>query len=168
MGESEHLILNTLRLRGVAGNEPLGAGLLRIQEDFSADIGELHDAGAAVADRSPMLEISNAMVRLYKEAFGRGPTKARAQFAGPDTLVVMLESSLTVAERNLVAMGEHQRLREARLFFQYALEDQFRLIVEDALGRRTLAFISGIDTQRDVAVEVFTLEPVASEEADDA
>ncbi|MBV9603611.1 MAG: DUF2294 family protein [Solirubrobacterales bacterium] len=106
-----------------------------------------------------MLEVANAMVRLYKEAFGRGPTKARAQFAGPDTLVVMLESSLTVAERNLVAMGEHQRLREARLFFQYALEDQFRAIVEEALGRRTIAFISGMDTARDVAVEVFTLEP---------
>ena len=82
-----------------------------------------------------------------------------AQFAGPDTLVVILECSLTVAERNLVAMGEHQRLREARLFFQYALEDQFRAIVEQALGRRTLAFVSGIDTQRDVAMEVFTLEP---------
>ena len=38
--------------------------------------------GTAMQDRSPMLEISNAMVGLYKEAFGRGPTKARAQFAG--------------------------------------------------------------------------------------
>ena len=118
-----------------------------------------HHGVSTVSDRSPMLEISNAMVRLYKEAFGRGPTKARAQFAGPDTLVVILESSLTVAERNLVAMGEHQRLREARLFFQYALEDQFRAIVEQALGRRTVAFVSGMDTQRDVAMEAFTLEP---------
>jgi uncharacterized protein YbcI len=133
---------------------------MRMQEDFSESI---DDAGTAVADKSPMLEISNAMVRLYKEAFGRGPTKARAQFAGQDTLVVMLESSLTVAERNLVAMGEHQRLREARLFFQYALEDQFRAIVEQALGRRTLAFVSGMDTARDVAVEVFTLEPIAED-----
>jgi uncharacterized protein YbcI len=102
------------------------------------------------------------MVRLYKEAFGRGPTKARAQFAGPDTLVVILESSLTVAERNLVALGEHQRLREARLFFQYALEDQFRGIVEEALGRRTVAFVSGLDSARDVAMEVFTLEPAGN------
>ena len=106
-----------------------------------------------------MLEISNAMVRAYKEAFGRGPTKARAQFAGPDTLVVILEASMTVAERNLVTMGEHQRLREARLFFHHALEDQFRAIVEEALGRRTVAFVSGIDTNQDVAIEVFTLEP---------
>lgn len=130
---------------------------MRIQEEVVGNVGVEH-AGAAVADRSPMLEISNAMVRLYKEAFGRGPTKARAQFAGHDTLVVILENSLTVAERNLVAMGEHQRLREARLFFQYALEDQFRAIVEEALGRRTVAFISGIDTGRDVAMEVFTLK----------
>ena len=94
-----------------------------------------------------------------KEAFGRGPTKARAQFAGHDTLLVTLESSLTVAERNLVAMGEDQRLREARLFLSYALEDQFRAIVEQALGRKTLAFVSGIDTARDVTIKLFTLEP---------
>lgn len=134
----------------------------RSQDQISGSVAESQENAAtamAVTDRSPMLEISNAMVRLYKEAFGRGPTKARAQFAGPDTLIVILESSLTVAERNLVAMGEHQRLREARLFFQYALEDQFRGIVEQALGRRTVAFVSGIDAARDVAMEIFTLEP---------
>jgi uncharacterized protein YbcI len=132
---------------------------MRMQEHITDTVDQDHQSGSTLTERSPMLEISNAMVRLYKEAFGRGPTKARAQFAGQDTLVVILENSLTVAERNLVAMGEHQRLREARLFFQYALEEQFRAIVEQALGRRTVAFISGIDTARDVAMEVFTLEP---------
>ena len=138
---------------------------MRMHEHISAGIEEHeHHAASALSDRSPMLEISNAMVRLYKEAFGRGPTKARAQFAGADTLIVILESSLTVAERNLVAMGEHQRLREARLFFQYALEDQFRAIVEQALGRRTVAFITGIDPARDIALTVFTLDPPAAED----
>jgi uncharacterized protein YbcI len=125
--------------------------------------GEILDAAESVAtatvDRSPLLEISNAMVVLCKEAFGRGPTKARAQFAGHDTLLVILESSLTVAERNLVAMGEHRRLREARLCLSEALEDQFRAIVEQALGRKTLAYVSGIDTARDVTIKLFTLEP---------
>jgi uncharacterized protein YbcI len=116
--------------------------------------------GDEVESRSPMLEIANAMVRLYKSAFGRGPTKARAQFAGPDALVVFLENSLTVAERNLATMGEHDRLREGRTFLQHSLEHEFRAIVERALGRRTIAFLSGLDTERDVAVEVFTLEPV--------
>jgi uncharacterized protein YbcI len=114
--------------------------------------------GAATVCRSPLLEISNAMVALYKEAFGRGPTKSRARFAGPDTLLVTLESSLTVSERNLAAMGEHRRLREARLFLSDALEDQFRAIVERALGRKTLAYVSGIDTARDVTIKLFTLE----------
>jgi uncharacterized protein YbcI len=112
------------------------------------------------AGRSPMLELSNAMVRLYKDVFGRGPTKAKASFAGPDTLVIVLENSMTVVERNLAAMGEHARLRDARLFFQYAVEEQFRDNVERILGRKTVAFISGMDTRHDVAIEVFTLEPL--------
>ena len=57
-------------------------------------------------------------------------------------------------------MGEHQRLRETRLFLLYALEDQFRAIVEQTLGRKTVAFVSGIDTTRDVTIKLFTLEPV--------
>jgi len=64
-----------------------------------------------------------------------------------------------VAERNLASLGEHQRLRDARMFFQYAVEREFRQTVEQILGRRTVAFISGIDTREDVAVELFTLEP---------
>jgi uncharacterized protein YbcI len=109
--------------------------------------------------RSPMLEIANAMVRLYKEGFGRGPTKARAQFAGPDTLVVMLEHTLTVAERNQLVMGELERLRAARQLFQTAFEAEFRAVVERTLARKTLAFVSGLDPARDLAVELFTLEP---------
>src|ERR1700749_4308944 len=123
---------------------------MRMQEDIATSTEDRQNGSAGVADKSPMLEISNAMVRLYKEAFGRGPTKARAQFAGADTLVVTLEASLTVAERNLVAMGEPQRVREPRLFFQYPLEDQLRASVENPLRRRPVAFISGIDPERDV------------------
>ena len=44
------------------------------------------------------MEVSNAMIRLYKEYFGRGPTQARAHWAGPDSLVVLLEDTLTPAE----------------------------------------------------------------------
>jgi hypothetical protein len=57
---------------------------MRMQEDTPGSVDEREeDAASALADRSPMLEISNAMVRLYKEAFGRGPTEARAQCPRP-------------------------------------------------------------------------------------
>jgi uncharacterized protein YbcI len=85
-----------------------------------------------------MLEISNAAVQLYKHAFGRGPTKAHASFAGADTLVILLENTLTIAERNLVALGEHQRLRQQRLRLQQALEGPMRALAERAFGRHSL------------------------------
>ncbi len=103
-------------------------------------------------------EISREMVRLYKEQFGRGPTKARTEFAGTDVVICTLENSLTPAERRLAEMGEHQRLRDTRMYFQHATENQFREVIEDLLGRRVRAFVSGIDTTTDVSSEVFHLE----------
>jgi uncharacterized protein YbcI len=121
-------------------------------------------AEAAVARRegsSPLLAICNATVALYKQAFGRGPTKVRAHYASPDTVVVLLEDTLTAAERNLVALGEQDRLRESRLIVQRVLEDRLRDIVEGALGRRAIAVMSAIDVDRDVCAEILTLEPRA-------
>jgi uncharacterized protein YbcI len=84
-------------------------------------------------------------------------------FAGADTLVVVLENTMTVQERNLASHGEEKPLRESRFVLTRALEGRFRSIVERALGRRTLAFVSGFDTLRDVAVEVFTLAPESTD-----
>jgi uncharacterized protein YbcI len=102
-------------------------------------------------------EISREMVRLYKELFGRGPTKAKTEFAGPDVVICTLEHSLTPAEQRLVEMGEHQRLRDTRMYFQHATERQFRETIERITGRPVRAFVSGIDTCVDVSSEVFHL-----------
>jgi hypothetical protein len=47
--------------------------------------------------QSVLAEISRGMVRLYKEQFGRGPTKARTNFAGTDIMIVTLEDTFTPA-----------------------------------------------------------------------
>ena len=114
------------------------------------------DAGAA---ESVLSAISMEMVRLYKEQFGRGPTKTRTNWAGPDVLVVTLEQTFTPAERSLQRMGEHQRLRDLRLLFQYAEVDTFCAPVERLIGRKVRAFISGIDTVADLATELYVLHP---------
>jgi uncharacterized protein YbcI len=114
----------------------------------------------ADATQSVTMAISNEMVHLYKSLFGRGPTKARTAWAGPDTIAVTLEETLTPAERNLVRLGEHQRLRESRIFFQYATVREFCEPVERLTGRKVRGFISGIDTSVDgMALELFTLHP---------
>jgi len=114
-------------------------------------------AGATTARQEPMLEISNRMGRLHKQAFGRGPTQCRALFADHQSLVVILEQTLTVSERNLLAMGEIARLHESRMFAQSALEHEARAIIEEVLQRRTLAFITGLDPRRDMTLHFFTL-----------
>jgi uncharacterized protein YbcI len=107
---------------------------------------------------SKLAEVSREMVRLYKEQFGRGPTKARSDFAGPDLIVCTLEDTLTPAEKRMAEFGEHQRLRDTRLYFQHATEAQFCEIIERVLERKVRAFISGLDTHNDVAAELFYLE----------
>jgi uncharacterized protein YbcI len=114
------------------------------------------------ADRQglELQEITNSMVRLYKELFGRGPTKARTHYAGPDTLVSTIQNSLTPAERAMIDLGEDQRVREIRMFFQHASEQDFVGTIEQITGRKVWAFVSGIDTGEDVSSEVFYLEPL--------
>ena len=94
-----------------------------------------------------LAEVSNEMVKLYKEYFGRGPTKARTDWAGPDILICTLEDTLAPVERKLVELGQHERLRDTRTFFQYATMQSFVHPVERLTGRTVRAFVSGIDTR---------------------
>jgi uncharacterized protein YbcI len=103
--------------------------------------------------------ISNEMVGIYKDQFGRGPTKTRTNWCGPDVLIVTLENTFTRAERSLQQMGEHERLRDLRTFFQYAEIQRFCEPVERLTGRRVRAFLSAIDTYMDIASETFVLHP---------
>jgi uncharacterized protein YbcI len=105
------------------------------------------------------------MVRLFKHQFGRGPTTARTSWTG-DVITVVLENTLTPAERNLVRMGEHQRLRDTRMFFQHASVREFCEPVERITGRKVRAYTSGIDTEIDgLSVETFVLHPAEAPNA---
>jgi uncharacterized protein YbcI len=106
-----------------------------------------------------MRDVSRAIVRIYKEQFGRGPETVSTHLSGGDTIVTILKNSLTPVELSMREMGEVQRLRDIRLMFQHATEAKFRAVVEQATGRRVVGFMSGIDVEHDLSCEVFTLEP---------
>ena len=105
-------------------------------------------------------ELSGAFVHSFKTLFGRGPTRVASHFAGPDTLVVTLEKTLTPGEQRLVWMGEQLRLCEMRKLIQLANHDDYREIVEDITDRKVRAVVSGLDPDNDIAVETFILEPL--------
>jgi uncharacterized protein YbcI len=109
--------------------------------------------------REQLQALTNAMVRLYKEQFGRGPTKSRSDYAGRDLIVCTLEQSMTPAEHTMADMGEHDRLRDIRMWFQHASEKEFVETTERITGRKVRGFVSGMDTNKDIASELFYLEP---------
>jgi len=45
------------------------------------------------------------------------------------------------------------------MHFQYMSEDDFVQVVERITGRKVRAFVSGVDTKRDVSSELFYLQP---------
>jgi uncharacterized protein YbcI len=124
-----------------------------------------HSTPVDQEQRSILMDVSNAMVHLFKEQFGRGPTKARSHWAGRDILVCVLRESFTPAEKNMVALGEHQRLRDIRAFFQTATEDEFKETVARIVGRPVESFMSAIDSHTDTAMEVFIFEPDESRDS---
>jgi uncharacterized protein YbcI len=108
------------------------------------------------------MEVSNAMVRLHKEQFGRGPTQARSHFAGPDSLMCVLEDVLLPAELKMIELGDDARVRDARVSFQVATADDFIAAVEGIVNRKVRAFGSAIDTRMNVVFENFAFEPQAA------
>jgi uncharacterized protein YbcI len=101
--------------------------------------------------------VSNIIVKLHKEQFGRGPTHARSDFGGRDTLVCTLEDALLPAERAMVESGRTDRVRESRTDLQAATANLFIKAIEDILGRKVRAFASAIDPAPGVVFEIFAL-----------
>jgi uncharacterized protein YbcI len=109
--------------------------------------------------RSLLSDLSNAMVALHKEQFGRGPVRARTVFADDNTIVSTLEDALLPAEVALVKMGQQDRVQETRLFLQMATRREFIGAVEQRVGRKVTAFSSALDPGAAVVWEIFNLEP---------
>ena len=104
-----------------------------------------------------LLAISNAMVRLYKDHYGKGPTKART-YHQEDVITCVLRGGLTRAERTLLGAGHSDAVMRGRHMLQSALREQFVEAVETLTGRRVIGFMSGNAPEADMSVEVFVLE----------
>ena len=76
-----------------------------------------------------------------------------------DTVVCILRGGFTTVERTLLDTGEVESVYQMRRSFQQAMESEFRQVVEDATGRKVIAYMSSIHIDPDLAVELFVLEP---------
>jgi uncharacterized protein YbcI len=103
--------------------------------------------------------ISQAIVRLHAEHYGKGATQAKT-YVWDNLVVTVLRDVLTTAERTLVAVGRADTVREVRTTFQSTMERTFRSAVERLTGRRVQSFLSQVDPASGLGIEVFVLEPV--------
>ena len=110
------------------------------------------------------MAISREMVALMKDYFGRGPTKART-YMRDNLIVVIMEDTMTKAELTLVRSGNIREVRDLRRLFQETIRDDACELVERLSGRTVSAYMSDHDTERDVAAEIFVMDP-ASGDAD--
>jgi uncharacterized protein YbcI len=105
-----------------------------------------------------LAEATNGIVRLFRDYYGRGPTKAKSYLLEDRYLVCVLRDTMTTVERTLVDKGERELVRRVRLSFQEAMADSFHGVVEAAMGRRVISYHSQLLTDVDVGVEFFILD----------
>jgi uncharacterized protein YbcI len=105
-----------------------------------------------------LAEVTNAVVRLHREHYGKGPTRSKSYLLD-DLLVCVMQDVFTTVERTLIGAGEGDRVRQTRLAFQDAMSESFSEAVERITGRRVLGLTSQVLVDEGIAVELFMLHP---------
>jgi uncharacterized protein YbcI len=102
--------------------------------------------------------ISDGIVALLKEFYGRGPTRAKTYYED-DLVVCVLRGGFSRVEQTLLRGGRGDAVIHQRLEFQALMRERFTAVVENATGKRVIAFMSGNHQDPDMSCEVFVLAP---------
>ena len=106
--------------------------------------------------------ISTAVVHVFSDHTGRGPTRARTTIDG-ETVVVILQDAMTKAEQSLVDAGRHAEVLQLRRTFQETMRHDLIAVVERLTARSVQAFMSANHVAPDAAAEVFLLDSKIAE-----
>jgi uncharacterized protein YbcI len=124
----------------------------------------MDDAARLPVEHPPPLDgalrsaISQAIVRIHAEHYGKGATQAKT-YAWDNVVLCVLGDVLTTSERTLIALDRPDSVRQVRSAFQSTMEPTFRAAVEGLTARRVVSFMSQVDPLTGYGVEVFVLEP---------
>jgi uncharacterized protein YbcI len=102
--------------------------------------------------------ISDGLVALLKEFYGRGPTRAKSYYED-DLVVCVLRGGFSRVEQTLLEGGRGSTVIQQRMEFQDLMRDRFEAVIEQATGRPVIGFMSGNQQHPDMMCEVFVLAP---------
>jgi uncharacterized protein YbcI len=101
--------------------------------------------------------ISNSIVSLLREHYGRGPTRAKT-YVLDDLLVCVMRNGFTAIEHTMMEGGQPQRVVELRQDFQVLMEDVYRKEIERLTGGKVIAFLSQVHIDPDLTIEMFLMD----------
>jgi uncharacterized protein YbcI len=102
--------------------------------------------------------ISDGMVALLKEFYGRGPSRTKTYFED-DLVVCLLRGGFSRVEQTLLEGGRGASVIQQRMDFQDLMRERFVAVIANATGRRVIGFMSGNQQDPDIMCEVFILAP---------
>jgi uncharacterized protein YbcI len=118
-----------------------------------------HDLKSRSAAHGDVLTaISDGLVALLKEFYGRGPTRAKSYYED-DLVVCVLRGGFSRVEQTLLEGGRGAAVIQQRMEFQEIMRERFEAVIEHATGRRVIGFMSGNQQHPDMMCEVFILAP---------
>lgn len=102
--------------------------------------------------------ISDGMVALLKEFYGRGPSRTKSYYQD-DLVVCLLRGGFSQVEQTLLEGGRGSAVISQRMEFQDLMRDRFEAVIKAATGRDVIGFMSGNQQDPDIMCEVFILAP---------
>jgi uncharacterized protein YbcI len=117
-----------------------------------------HGAPELMSHGQPLLrQLSTEMVRMQKEAFGKGPMHSKA-YMFDDLLMVVMRGGLTVAEKTMLEFGQADLVRNFRQQFENDMTSRMIEPIERLTGRKVLTYQSQVMFDPDVIVEIFVFD----------
>jgi uncharacterized protein YbcI len=102
--------------------------------------------------------LSNAIVRIMREFYGKGAARSRTMIFD-EYVVVVLEDVLTTAETTLRNGGAGDLVRKVRMRFEDLMTASFVGEVERLTGRTVVAYHSQVVLEPPSCFEIFVLDP---------
>ncbi|MDQ2896879.1 MAG: DUF2294 domain-containing protein [Actinomycetota bacterium] len=134
-------------------------------------VGKKSKEAAAVTpskDARPPLEggyllsaISQSIVGILRQNYGRGPVRAKTYALDDIIVVVMRGSGFTPLEQTIMDSGEPESANNVvamRENFQRVIATRYKATIEELTDRKVLAFLSQAHVDPDITIEIFFID----------
>src|SRR3954469_10405269 len=115
------------------------------------------DQPARLSGGALLSAISNEIVAIMREHYGRGPHRAKT-YVIDDIVVCVLRNGFTAIEQTMVTGGQSDRVVAMRHEFQKLMADRYKEMISRLTGREVVAFLSQAHLEPDLTLEVFFVD----------